>query len=169
VRGEQPVDRMPRAWPRYMTARVAADYADTSPWTIRRHVRPCGRRGRSFIYAIEDVEQWMRGQPIGAPIVTEERVVRQQLNPPMPRSRGFARSRVSAATRPATTLQTSNAACQGSSAKHLSRVGDTRVEATPNQPFPAAGTAPIAWGCFATFSVGRDVPAAGTLCNGDGD
>lgn len=53
--------RAPRAWPRFMTARVAADYADSSPWTIRRHVRPCGRRGRSFVYAIESVEDWMRG------------------------------------------------------------------------------------------------------------
>jgi hypothetical protein len=53
--------RAPRAWPRFMTARVAADYADSSPWTIRRHVRPCGRRGRCFIYSIESVEEWMRG------------------------------------------------------------------------------------------------------------
>lgn len=53
--------RAPRAWPRFMTARVAADYCDTSPWTIRRHVRPCGRRGRTFVYAIESVEEWMRG------------------------------------------------------------------------------------------------------------
>ncbi len=59
-------DRAPRAWPRYMTARVAADYADASVWTIRRHVQPCGRRGRSFVYAIEDVERWMRGQPIAS-------------------------------------------------------------------------------------------------------
>jgi hypothetical protein len=56
-----PNDRAPRAWPRFMTARVAADYADSSPWTIRRHVRPCGRRGRTFIYAIESIEEWMRG------------------------------------------------------------------------------------------------------------
>jgi hypothetical protein len=47
-----------------MTARVAADYADSSPWTIRRHVRPCGRRGRSFVYAIESVEEWMRGMHV---------------------------------------------------------------------------------------------------------
>lgn len=53
--------RAPRTWPRYMTARVAADYCDTSPWTIRRHIEPCGRRGRAFIYAIETVETWMRG------------------------------------------------------------------------------------------------------------
>lgn len=57
-----PPGRAPRAWPRFMTARVAADYADSSPWTIRRHVRPCGRRARTFIYAIESVEEWMRGQ-----------------------------------------------------------------------------------------------------------
>ncbi len=57
--------RAPRAWPRFMTARVAADYADSSPWTIRRHVRPCGRRGRSFVYAIESVEEWMRGTAAG--------------------------------------------------------------------------------------------------------
>ena len=54
-----------RPWPKYLTARVAADYCDTSPWTIRRNVRPCGRRGRSYIYSIEDVERWMRGQPVG--------------------------------------------------------------------------------------------------------
>lgn len=57
-------DRLPRPWPRYMTARVAADYSDTSPWTIRRHVRPCGRRGRTLVYAIEDVERWMRGAAV---------------------------------------------------------------------------------------------------------
>ena len=58
---EAPLDRAPRAWPRYMTARVAADYSDTSRWTIRRHIRPCGRRGRTFVYAIEAIEEWMRG------------------------------------------------------------------------------------------------------------
>jgi hypothetical protein len=47
-----------------MTARVAAEYADTSPWTIRRHVRACGRRGRSLVFAIEDVESWMKGEPL---------------------------------------------------------------------------------------------------------
>lgn len=96
MRREQAPDRMPRAWPRYMTARVAADFADTSPWTIRRHVRPCGRRGRSFVYAIEDVERWMRGQPIGSPIATEERVVRQQMRPAdasIERIRALARQR----------------------------------------------------------------------------
>jgi hypothetical protein len=56
--------RAPRAWPRYMTARVAADYADASPWTIRRHVPPCGQRGRSFIYSIESVEAWMQGESL---------------------------------------------------------------------------------------------------------
>jgi len=63
--GIEPDDRAgraPRAWPRFMTARVAADYCDSSPWTIRRHVKPCGRRGRSFVYALENVEEWMRGQ-----------------------------------------------------------------------------------------------------------
>ena len=58
----EPPGRAPRAWPRFMTARVAADYADSSAWTIRRHVRPCGRRARTFIYSIESVEEWMRGQ-----------------------------------------------------------------------------------------------------------
>lgn len=57
-------DRAPRAWPRFMTARVAADYCDTSPWTIRRHIQPCGRRGRCFIYSIESIETWMRGQAV---------------------------------------------------------------------------------------------------------
>src|SRR5262245_48886119 len=57
-------DRAPRAWPKFMTARVAADYSDSSPWTIRRHVRPCGRRGRVFVYSIESVEEWMRGQTV---------------------------------------------------------------------------------------------------------
>jgi hypothetical protein len=58
---ESTTGRAPRAWPRFMTARVAADYADSSAWTIRRHVRPCGRRGRTFIYSIEAIEEWMRG------------------------------------------------------------------------------------------------------------
>ena len=56
--------RAPRVWPRYMTARVAADYADASSWTIRRHVAPCGRRGRTFIYSIESVEAWMQGETL---------------------------------------------------------------------------------------------------------
>jgi len=56
--------RAPRAWPRFMTAKVAADYSDTSPWTVRRHVTPCGRRGRTLIYSIEAVEAWMRGNAI---------------------------------------------------------------------------------------------------------
>lgn len=56
--------RAPRAWPPFMTAKVAADYCDTSPWTIRRHVTPCGKRGRTFVYAIEAVEAWMRGTTI---------------------------------------------------------------------------------------------------------
>jgi len=56
-------DRAPRAWPKFMTARVAADYSDTSPWTIRRHVRPCGKRGRTLVFSIESVEAWMRGEP----------------------------------------------------------------------------------------------------------
>lgn len=92
----EPADRMPRAWPRYMTARVAADYADTSPWTIRRHVRPCGRRGRSFVYAIDDVERWMRGHPIASPVVTEGGTVREQPTPAdasIERVRRIARSR----------------------------------------------------------------------------
>jgi len=63
---ETPSDRAPRAWPKYMTARVAADYCDTSPWTIRRNVQPCGRRGRTFVYSIEAVEQWMRGASLTA-------------------------------------------------------------------------------------------------------
>ena len=58
---DQRTDRAPRAWPRFMTARVAADYSDSSPWTIRRYVRPCGRRGRTFVYSIEAIEEWMRG------------------------------------------------------------------------------------------------------------
>ena len=89
-------DRAPRAWPRFMTARVAADYADTSPWTIRRHVRPCGRRGRSFVYALEDVERWMRGQAIAAPVVAEEGATRAQPTPAeasIARIRALARSR----------------------------------------------------------------------------
>ena len=53
-----------RPWPSYMTARTAADYCGTSPWTIRRHLRPCGRRGRVYVYALDDVERWMRGSPV---------------------------------------------------------------------------------------------------------
>jgi hypothetical protein len=64
---DKQTDRAPRAWPRYMTARVAADYSDTSPWTVRRNVKPCGRRGRSFVYAIESVEAWMRGTALNVP------------------------------------------------------------------------------------------------------
>lgn len=64
---EAPADRAPRAWPTYMTARVAADYSDTSQWTIRRNVQPCGRRGRTLVYSIDAVEQWMRGASLVAP------------------------------------------------------------------------------------------------------
>jgi hypothetical protein len=96
VKGEKAVERTPRAWPRYMTARVAADYADTSVWTIRRYVPPCGRRGRSFVYTIEDVERWMRGQPIASQVVTDGGVVRQQPKPAdtsIERIRALARQR----------------------------------------------------------------------------
>ena len=72
-----PKERAPREWPRFMTARVAADYADTSPWTIRRHVRPCGRRGRSFVYELEDVERWMRGEPLTRPPAAQPVLGRQ--------------------------------------------------------------------------------------------
>ncbi len=57
-------DRAPRAWPRFMTAKIAADYSDTSTWTVRRNVKPCGRRGRSLVYTIDSVEAWMRGAAI---------------------------------------------------------------------------------------------------------
>jgi hypothetical protein len=79
-----------------MTARIAADYADTSPWTIRRHVRPCGRRGRSFVYAIADVDHWMRGQAIALPVVGEAGATYAQPAPPdasIERIRALARSR----------------------------------------------------------------------------
>lgn len=59
-----PQDRSPRPWPRFMTASVAADYAHTSPWTIRRHVRACGRRGRALVFAIEDIDRWMQGEAL---------------------------------------------------------------------------------------------------------
>jgi hypothetical protein len=78
--------RAPRTWPRYMTARVAADYADTSSWTIRRHVPPCGRRGRSYIYSIESVEAWMQGD-----------MLRDRNSDPRPVSKP---RRLSAASRP---------------------------------------------------------------------
>ena len=58
-----------RPWPRFMTARVAAQYAHTSPWTIRRNVAPCGRRGRSFVYSLDEIDRWMRGAPTTAPEV----------------------------------------------------------------------------------------------------
>lgn len=67
--------RAPREWPRFMTARVAADYSDTSAWTIRRHIRPCGKRGRSFVYAIEDVENWMRGEAFEPRVASASPVV----------------------------------------------------------------------------------------------
>jgi hypothetical protein len=54
-------------WPRFMTARVAAQYAHTSPWTIRRNVAPCGRRGRSFVYSLDEIDRWMQGTPTTAP------------------------------------------------------------------------------------------------------
>ncbi len=57
-------ERSPRPWPRFMTASVAADYAHTSPWTIRRHVRACGRRGRALVFAIEDIDRWMQGEAL---------------------------------------------------------------------------------------------------------
>lgn len=57
-------DRAPREWPKFMTARIASDYSDSSPWTIRRHVPPCGRRGRTLVYSLESVEAWMRGESL---------------------------------------------------------------------------------------------------------
>lgn len=55
-----------RPWPHFMTARIAAQYAHTSPWTIRRNVAPSGRRGRAFVYTIEAIDRWMRGAPMEA-------------------------------------------------------------------------------------------------------
>jgi len=74
--------RTPREWPRFMTARVAADYCDSSPWTIRRHVRPCGKRGRSFVYAIEDVERWMRGDTLGPQVTSAPPVIARRSGSP---------------------------------------------------------------------------------------
>jgi hypothetical protein len=85
--------RAPRAWPRFMTARVAADYADSSPWTIRRHVQPCGRRGRTFIYAIEAIEQWMRGTGVAQ---AEERGPVPQRRAPRKTARNTGRDLASA-------------------------------------------------------------------------
>lgn len=79
-----------RPWPRYMSARVAAQYSDTSPWTVRRNVRPCGRRGRSFVYAIEDVERWMRGEPVAVQVAVSDGRRRQA---PTPASESIARIR----------------------------------------------------------------------------
>ena len=79
--------RAPRAWPRYMTARVAADYADTSAWTIRRHVQPCGRRGRSFVYSIEAVEIWMRGEATPARNASEPPISKPRRGSATPRAR----------------------------------------------------------------------------------
>ena len=96
--------RAPREWPRFMTARVAADYSDTSPWTIRRHVRPCGKRGRSFVYAIEDVERWMRGESIEPEVTSAPPVIaRRSRSPSTPsitkiRELGRSRPRESALT-----------------------------------------------------------------------
>jgi len=64
-----------------MTARVAADYADVSPWTIRRHVRACGRRGRAFVYSIEELERWMRGHPIASSAVLGQDTPRHEPAP----------------------------------------------------------------------------------------
>jgi hypothetical protein len=87
---ETPSDRAPRAWPKYMTARVAADYCDTSPWTIRRHVQPCGRRGRTFVYSIDAVEQWMRGASVA---VSREHAPAQRGKPPSTTSTNRGRDR----------------------------------------------------------------------------
>lgn len=78
--------RAPREWPRFMTARVAADYCDTSPWTIRRHVRPYGRRGRSFVYAIEDVERWMCGTALGVDSASSGSSSTRRSGPPSAKS-----------------------------------------------------------------------------------
>lgn len=79
-----------RPWPRYMSARVAAKYSDTSPWTVRRNVNPCGRRGRSFVYAIEDVERWMRGEPLAVQVKQEDG---RRRSAPSPASESIARIR----------------------------------------------------------------------------
>ena len=89
--------RAPREWPRFMTARVAADYSDTSPWTIRRHVRPCGKRGRSFVYAIEDVENWMRGEAFEPRVTSASPLVMRRSGSPsttsIAKNRELGRSR----------------------------------------------------------------------------
>jgi len=73
-----------------MTARTAAQYAHTSPWTIRRNVAPCGRRGRSFVYSLDDIDRWMRGEPVASP--ARESVARRRC-PPSPAAASIARIR----------------------------------------------------------------------------
>lgn len=74
-----------------MTARVAAQYAHTSPWTIRRNVTACGRRGRSFVYSIDDIDRWMRGAPVAVLVVGQESGRRRDA--PVPMSVSIARIR----------------------------------------------------------------------------
>lgn len=76
-----PPERSPRPWPRFMTASVAADYAHTSPWTIRRHVRACGRRGRALVFAIEDIDRWMQGEALAQEPRQRPPVVRSAPSP----------------------------------------------------------------------------------------
>ena len=88
--------RAPRAWPKFMSAKVAADYSDTSTWTVRRNVEPCGRRGRSLVYAIESVEAWMRGAAIehGQTLATVASGMPTQKERSLARIHDLARTRV---------------------------------------------------------------------------
>lgn len=65
-----------RPWPRFMSARVAAEYARTSPWTIRRHVRAHGRRGRALVFTLEEVDRWMEGEALAVPEGEQGRATR---------------------------------------------------------------------------------------------
>lgn len=55
-----------RPWPAHMTAAMAARYGGVSRWTIYRHVPPSGRRGRTRVYALADVDRWLAGEPLAA-------------------------------------------------------------------------------------------------------
>lgn len=54
--------------PPFGTARTWARIADCSPSSIKRHIRPIGIRGRAKVYAREDVERWMRGEPVATQV-----------------------------------------------------------------------------------------------------
>jgi len=62
----------PYGWPPLLRTSVAAKYVQRSKWTLFRAVKEgelaaIGRRGKSLVFARDDLDRWMRGEPVNPP------------------------------------------------------------------------------------------------------